>query len=175
MSAFTVRVALPDELDAAGRIVVEAYRAHGGPSADEDEYLGEVLDARGRARLCPVLVAVDEASGEVLGSVSYVPGGDNAMAEIEREGEAGFRMLGVSPAAQRRGIGEALVRACIERASADGRQGVAICTELGMHAARRLYERLGFRRAPDRDFDPVPGVHLIAYLLALPAQPATAR
>jgi ribosomal protein S18 acetylase RimI-like enzyme len=175
VTAFTVRGALPDELDAAGRIVVEAYRAHGGPSADEDEYLGEVLDARGRARLCPVLVAVDEATGEVLGSVSYVPGRDNPLAEIEREGEAGFRMLGVAPTAQRRGIGEALVRACIERARADGRQGVAICTELDMHAARRLYERLGFRRAPDRDFDPVPGVHLIGYLLALPAQSVTPR
>ncbi len=167
MSPVTVREALPDELDTAGRLVVEAYTAPGGSSAAEDEYLGEVLDARGRARHCPVLVAVEEGTGEVLGSVSYVPGPENAFAEVERDGEAGFRMLGVSPAAQGRGIGEALVRACIDRARADGRQGIAICTELGMLAARRLYERLGFRRAPERDFDPVPGVHLIAYLLVL--------
>jgi ribosomal protein S18 acetylase RimI-like enzyme len=167
VTSFAVREALPDELEAAGRSVVDAYVTDGGPSADENEYLREVLDARGRALHCPVLVAVEEGSGRVVGSVSYVPGRENVFAEIEREGEAGFRMLGVSPSAQGRGIGEALARACIERARADGRQAVAICTETDMHAAQRLYERLGFRRIPDRDFDPVPGVHLIAYLLVL--------
>lgn len=167
MTAFTIREALPDELDDAGRIVVDAYVAEGGPSATEDEYLREVLDARGRARHCPVLVAVEEGSGRLLGSVSYVASRDNRFAELEREGEAGFRMLGVSPSAQGRGVGEALVRACLERAIADGREAVVISTELEMRAARRLYERLGFCRVPDRDFDPVPGVHLIGYRLAL--------
>jgi ribosomal protein S18 acetylase RimI-like enzyme len=167
VTVFTIREALPDELDAAGLVVVEAYAADDGPSAHESVYLREVLDARGRARHCPVLVAVEEGSGHVLGSVSYVPGRENPLAEIELEGEAGFRMLGVAPAARGRGIGEGLVRACIDRARAEGRLGVAICTELDMLAARRLYERLGFRRVPDRDFDPVLGVHLIAYRLVL--------
>ena len=98
----------------------------------------------------------------MLGCVTYVPGVDNRFAELEVEGEAGFRMLGVAPAAQRRGVGEALVRACIARAREAGRRGLAISTGRDMLSAHRLYERLGFRRAPDRDFDPVPGVHLLA-------------
>jgi hypothetical protein len=36
-----------------------------------------------------------------------------------------------------------------------------------MTTAHRLYERLGFRRAPDRDFEPVPGILLWAYVLPL--------
>ena len=34
-----------------------------------------------------------------------------------------------------------------------------------MTVAHRVYERLGFVRAPERDWEPVPGVHLIAYHL----------
>jgi hypothetical protein len=36
-----------------------------------------------------------------------------------------------------------------------------------MRAAHRIYERLGFRRAPDRDWSPVPGVDLIAFVVSL--------
>jgi hypothetical protein len=36
-----------------------------------------------------------------------------------------------------------------------------------MTAAHRLYERLGFMRAPERDWKPVPEVRLISYELAL--------
>ena len=36
-----------------------------------------------------------------------------------------------------------------------------------MHAAHRLYERLGFTRLPERDWSPVPGVQLVAYALPL--------
>jgi hypothetical protein len=32
-----------------------------------------------------------------------------------------------------------------------------------MAAAHRIYGRLGYTRATDRDWDPVPGVHLIAF------------
>ena len=167
MTSFTVREARPDELDAAGRLVAEAYAAADFVGADAHGYLDTVRDARGRSRHCPILVAAEEGSESLLGCVTYVPGPGNPFAELERPGEAGFRMLGVAPSAQRRGVGEALVRACIDRGRAAGRHGLAISTGPDMLPAHRLYERLGFRRAPDRDFDPVPGVHLLAYTLAL--------
>ena len=162
-----VREARPDELAAAGDVVVRAYRALGGGGDAHEAYLEHVRDAAGRARHCPVLVAVDEGTGEVLGSVTYVPGQGNAFAELAGEGEGEFRMLGVAPDAQGRGVGAALVRACIARARADGRHGIVISTTPVMHAAHRLYEHLGFRRAPERDWVPVPGVELWAYVLAL--------
>ena len=41
-----------------------------------------------------------------------------------------------------------------------------------MHAAHRLYERLGFQRDAARDWSPMPGVELLAYVLPEPAQEA---
>jgi ribosomal protein S18 acetylase RimI-like enzyme len=169
MTGVTVREALESELDAAGELVARAYGGIAVPDghvADYAGYLGHVRNARGRSRDCPILVAVDEA-GALLGCVSYVPDAANPFAELEVDGEAGFRMLGVDPAAQGRGAGRALVEACIARAGADGRRGIAISTAPEMAAAHRLYERLGFRRAPERDFEPVPGIGLWAYVLAL--------
>jgi ribosomal protein S18 acetylase RimI-like enzyme len=159
-----VREARPEELPAAGEIVRRAYLGLGIPP--DEPYLEHVRDAVARARHCAVLVAVDDA-GTVLGSVSYVPDAGNPYAEVERDGEAGFRMLGVAPEAQGRGVGEALVRACVDRARVAGRTGLAISTSPTMTAAHRLYERLGFRRAPDRDHVPVAGVELWAYVLVL--------
>jgi len=162
-----VREARPDELETAGRLVAAAYVEAGVLDAEDGGYLEEIRDARRRAAHCVVLVAVEEGSGEILGSVAFVPAAGNPYAELELEGEAGFRMLGVAPSAQRRGVGAALVLACIERAREAGRLGLAISTGDDMVPAHRLYEGLGFQRAPARDFDPVPGVHLIAYTLAL--------
>ena len=34
-------------------------------------------------------------------------------------------------------------------------------------AAHRLYERLGFGRCPERDWEPLPGVELLAFRLEL--------
>jgi hypothetical protein len=36
-----------------------------------------------------------------------------------------------------------------------------------MRAAQAIYARLGFVRRPERDWEPVPGVHLLGFALAL--------
>ncbi|MFN8077180.1 MAG: GNAT family N-acetyltransferase [Kineosporiaceae bacterium] len=154
----TVRVARDEELDGAGRVVVEAYRADGIGNA---EYLATVADARSRASSADVAVAVNEG-GEVLGSVTFcLPG--SPWAELSRPGEAEFRMLGVSPAARGQGVGEALVRWCLDRGRAEGVSTVVISSQDVMAAAHRLYDRLGFTRRPDLDWSPVPGVHLLGF------------
>ncbi|MGH4035425.1 GNAT family N-acetyltransferase [Actinomycetota bacterium Odt1-20B] len=103
----------------------------------------------------------------VLGGVTFVESG-GPMAELARAGEAEIRMLAVAPDARGRGAGEALVRACVERARAvEGCVRVILSTQPTMHAAHRLYERLGFVRVPERDWLPVPDVRLLAYELEL--------
>jgi ribosomal protein S18 acetylase RimI-like enzyme len=162
-----VREALPGERAAAGEVVARAYATI--PGGSHGDYLDHVRDVDRRARHCTILVAVDDA-GRILGSVSYVPGPGNPYAESEREGEAGFRMLGVAPEARGRGVGEALVRACVERAAADGRTAIVLSSTPEMTDAHRLYRRLGFERAPERDFDPVPGVRLLVFVRGLAAR-----
>lgn len=71
-------------------------------------------------------------------------------------------MLAVDPAAQARGVGTALARACLARATELSCRRVRIYTRDFSKAAHRLYERLGFVRTPDRDWTPHPGVHLLA-------------
>lgn len=93
------------------------------------------------------------------------------MADIARPGEAEIRMLAVAREARGRGAGEALVRACAGRARAlEGCTAVVLSTQRTMHAAHRRYERLGFRRVPERDRNPLPeldDITLLTYELTL--------
>jgi ribosomal protein S18 acetylase RimI-like enzyme len=109
------------------------------------------------------------AEGDLLGGVTYVGGPEDPYSEELREGEAGMRMLAVDPAHQGRGVGRALTEACLERARAAGRRRLVLHTGEWMPAARHLYEGLGFRRVPELDFSPVPGIDLLAYALELAA------
>lgn len=161
----TVRRAGPGEYQAVGELALAAYRALPDYHAEPD-YEAELLDAARRAEVAEVLVAVDD-DGHVLGAVTYVTGRDNQYAEWDDDDAAGFRMLAVAPAAQGRGVGEALVRACIDQARADGRRRLVLHSTPWMTAAHRLYVRLGFRRAADRDRTPLPEVPLLGFELDL--------
>ncbi|WP_067277855.1 GNAT family N-acetyltransferase [Streptomyces jeddahensis] len=164
-----IRRAEPGEYAELGEITARAYLGDGLLDFGEsDEYLGELRDVAKRAAAAEVLVAV--ANDRVIGGVTFVPAG-GPMADIAREGEAEIRMLAVSPEARGRGTGEALVRACIDRARAvDGCVRVVLSTQRTMHTAHRIYERLGFARTPERDWNPIPhlaDVMLLTYELTL--------
>jgi GNAT superfamily N-acetyltransferase len=162
--AVVVRAAVGTELDQAGEVCVAAYRADGLTSR---EYARLLRDARDRARSAEVLIAVNESLG-VLGTVTYVAS-DGPCAQIRGDYEAELRMLAVAPIRRRSGLGACLVRACIEKATADGLLAVAISTAAQMHAAHLLYQQLGFRRNAARDWAPRPGLLLQVYVLDLSA------
>ena len=151
-----------DEMDELGELTVDAYRALGMPLPDS--YEAELRDVRTRAAAAEVIVAVDEDG--LLGGVTFVPGADNPLAEFDDPDASGFRMLGVAVAARGRGAGEALVRACIDRARALERRRLLLHTTEWMKDAHRLYERLGFRRDTSHDLS-FPDVVLLGYTLDL--------
>ncbi|HEY7718883.1 MAG TPA: GNAT family N-acetyltransferase [Pedococcus sp.] len=162
--AFAIRRARPQDHDAVGELTVRAYvdDGHLPPGIDYAEVL---RDAGSRDRDGELWVAV-APDGTVLGSVTFVAPG-TAYAEISRDDEGEFRMLAVARAARGTGVGEALVRHCVARARELGLSGVALSTQPSMRSARRVYERVGFTRAPERDWEPVPGVSLLGYHLRL--------
>lgn len=155
------------EADRAGDIVVAAYRALGGaPPIDENGYADELRDVERRVYEAVVLVAVDDAGG-LVGCVTYVPDEKSPLAEGLAPGEASMRMLGVAPAARRRGVGRALVEACVARARAAGKQRVFIHSGAWMREAHAMYQSLGFVRVPERDWTPAPDVPLYGFALDL--------
>ncbi|WP_327724860.1 GNAT family N-acetyltransferase [Streptomyces europaeiscabiei] len=163
----SIRHVAPDEYATLGEITAQAYLGDGLLDFGEsDVYLGELRDVAKRADEADVLVAL--ADGRVLGGVTFVPAG-GPMADIAAAGEAEIRMLAVAPEARGRGVGEALVRACVERArTVEGCARVVLSTQRTMRAAHRIYERLGFTRTPERDWNPLPDVldiSLITYEL----------
>jgi GNAT superfamily N-acetyltransferase len=163
-----IRPAAPGELAAVGDLTVAAYAADGYLDY-ADDYADELRDAARRAELATLLVAVDEQSGAVLGTATFVLAG-TPYAEVSHPGEAEFRMLAVAEEARGQGVGAALVQACIERARAAGSNALALCSLEEMVPAQRIYRRMGFVRSPDRDWQPLPGLTLVAFVL--PLQPA---
>lgn len=88
----------------------------------------------------PEYFLVAELDGDVVGYVALHPAGGLASHAHVRIIDG----LGVLPSAQGRGVGEALVRAAVERARAEGAAKVTLRVLGTNPAARRLYERCGF-------------------------------
>ncbi|MBO0610386.1 GNAT family N-acetyltransferase [Myceligenerans salitolerans] len=168
---FTIRPIAATEHEPLGELTVQAYLGEGFlDHGEQDPYLPRLRDVGGRAAVADVLVAVegDGRGDRLLGGVTYVPE-PGPMSDLARDGEAEIRMLVVAPEARRRGVGEALARACLDRARSAGRSAVVLCSQPRMRAAHRVYERLGFRRDPERDWSPDDKLDLLlaAYRLEL--------
>ncbi|NUP50313.1 MAG: GNAT family N-acetyltransferase [Catenulispora sp.] len=160
----TIREALPEELETAGDLTAAAYRDDGLAT---QAYLPRLADAAARhaAEGTWQLVAVDPA-GTVVGAAVYTVAGSQ-YADIAADAEAELRMLATAKTARGHGVGQALVRHCLDRARAEGRPALVLSTKPEMAAAQRLYSRLGFQRMPDRDWEYAPGHGLLAFRFPL--------
>lgn len=191
--AVIVREALPGELAEVGEIRLNAYWA-GGHMSPDSAY-APMLRALGSAGDGTVLVAVadqgadgDQGSeadqgaghqdqdnevsqggaGKILGTIMLQRGQDGGQL-VSGEHEAEIRALAVAPEGQGKGTGSALLQAAIEHAERAGVRNLVLLTQADMRAAQYLYQRAGFRRLPDRDWSPRPGITLLAYGLPLNA------
>ena len=160
-----VREAAPKDYERLGEICEAAYRALPGDELS-DYYAAALRDVAYRAKHDAVLAAYDETASPV-GCVTYVRDLESPSAEVMLEGEAGMRMLAVDPPAWGRGTGVALTEACIALARTDGKHRIVLSSTPHMTTAHRMYTKLGFRRMPELDWDPVPEVHLLVFALDL--------
>lgn len=160
MRELVVRPARSEEYAVVGELTLAAYTADGYVPASSG-YGAALLDAHSRAVGAELLVAVD-SNDRPMGTVTVCPPG-SPFAEIAKADELEFRMLAVPPAARGRGVGAQLVETVLARARELGLSRVVMCSATGMATAHRLYARTGFRRLPDRDWQPVPEVELWAF------------
>ena len=171
-----IREATKDDFDEIARLTVAAYRAL--DTWVGDDYAAHLADvaARAEAENTFVLVAEDDlperaavgaaiAAGRgdegvaaalegqrILGSVTLTLGGGPYFEWNHGvDGDCGFRMLAVDPTVQGRGTGPRLVAECLERARVAGCRRMVIGSTEWMTTAHRIYERVGFRRAPELD------------------------
>ena len=166
-----IRPVLPAEYERVGDLTVDVYAAlpvdhlWGG-------YDAEIREVAKRLEAADIFVAVlDE---EVVGAVTYVSDPESEWLEWSEPGEAQIRLLAVDTKAQGRGIGEALVTACIDRAREQGLT-ILLHTTNHMPVAQRLYPRMGFVRRPERDVHDFEAEHdmtFVAFTLDPAASPA---
>jgi ribosomal protein S18 acetylase RimI-like enzyme len=173
--SFLIRVAEASEYVEAGRVTAEAYRIDDllrrADGLIDTAYEGELTDAGRRAREAELLVAVE--AGHLLGTVTWCPPTSPWRELATEQDQAEFRMLSVAAAGRRRGVGRALVTACLERARAERMREVLLSSLPQMTSAHALYREFGFVRAPELDHSPKPHVHLWAFRLTLDLQVTT--
>jgi ribosomal protein S18 acetylase RimI-like enzyme len=191
-----IREARPGELAAVGDLRVAAYEAGGFLSpgyAPELRALGTQGDGTVLVAVPENGTSADPAGGPGAGSAAAAAGrsgdggagaggGDGAAAIagtimlvtwplagelVGGPDEAEIRALAVAPGVQHGGVGTGLLLTALNWAELAGARRVVLSTLPEMRAAHRLYERNGFRRLPDRDWSPRPGVQLLAYVLEL--------
>jgi ribosomal protein S18 acetylase RimI-like enzyme len=156
-----IRPVDPSEHEAVADLLAPTYLAEGWA---DPSYEPTMRDVAHRAAHALVLVAV--LDGRLVGTVTVALEG-GPYAEMADPGEAVIRMLVVDPAARGHGAGKALVAACLDAARQADCTAVRLSTQVPMTTAIRIYEDAGFRRTPERDWTPVPGIDLIAYHLPL--------
>jgi GNAT superfamily N-acetyltransferase len=147
-----VRDAVPADYPAIRRVILAAYRQYADLIARDifSPYLADVLDLDKHARHGRLLVV--EADGRIRGFGAFYPD-----ASVQGfgwpPGWAGGRALAVHPDARGHGVARALLAACERLARDCGAPVFAFHTASFMTGAIALYERLGYRRAPEFDFD----------------------
>lgn len=140
-----------DDPDAYGRIVQDAYFSLPDYPRDPEGYDLVLAQVAQRAVEADVLVGL--VDGSPAGCLTFCRDHTNPHAEHDDPDASCFRYFGIDPAAQGRGLGEAMVQWCVDESRALGRERLRIHTLTMMRAAQRLYERLGFVRDPEHDED----------------------
>ena len=151
-SAPLVRDAVPADYPAIREVVIAAYRQYADLLTLDifSPYLADVLDLEKHARHGRLFVV--ETDGWVCGFGAFYP---DATVQGLRwpAGWASGRALAVHPAARGNGVARTLLATCERLAREAGAPVFAFHTASFMTKAIALYERLGFCRAPEFDFD----------------------
>ena len=147
-----VRSARLTDHDAIREVVRAAYQQYEPVTGSElfSRYIADLLDFERHSRHGQLIVA--ELDGAVRGSGAFYP--DVSVQGLGwPPGWAGGRALAVHPDARGHGVAQALLAAAECLARHHGAPVFALHTASFMTTAIALYDRLGYRRAPEFDRD----------------------
>ncbi len=160
-----IREATERDAEAVVALWTEAYFTEGEGGRDTP-YARSDFDATAAAA-AHLLVA--ERDGEVVGVVALLAPEEPSRA-IAREGEAELARLVVAASSRREGIGRALAERCTALARAEGWPAIALWSRLYQTVGHRLYESLGYERAPECDSVDETGFGRLVFRLSLERQ-----
>ncbi len=155
MNRVEIRAASVDDHAAVDALAREAWQVL-KPGYDPQRWDALLTSVGGMSKLASegrLLVAT--ASERVAGAVGYMPPGRSS------------RQIFVHPRHRGRGIGKALMNACIREALADGAHCIGLHTSPIMEVALAMYLRMGFIK--DAELPPIAGAPYARYVLSLDA------
>ena len=157
-----IREAGAEELDEVENLVKTAYREFQPlmPEAAWNRWMENISET---IHSPDGVMLVMGHRGEIEGAVKFYPDAGQARQGQWPPGAGLIRLLAVSPASRGRGYGVRLTQECLRLARELKIPTIFLYTGTFMAAARHIYEKLGFKRAPEFDRDPGP----IAYRLDL--------
>lgn len=166
MSNFILRDANASDREAIRNVTLAAYEQYARvlPDYGWREYRTNILETL--EKVAPAEQIVAERGGDILGTVLLYPRGTQFDVPDGTKHTFEFpeiRLLAVSPSARGQGIGEALTRECMARARRAGNRAITLHTTDLMSVAMQMYERMGFVRAPELDFQPDPNFLVKGY------------
>jgi len=165
-----IRDARPSDRDAILAVTLAAYEQYAAALTPPRWTLYRQNIQATLADVRPAAQIVAEEGDALVGTVLLYPGG---AVMANRRGKPAtlewpeIRLLAVAPAARGKGVARRLMDECIQRARSMGAPALTLHTADIMAAAMRLYERMGFARAPELDIRPWPGVLAKGYKLPL--------
>jgi len=167
-----IRDAYPDERPAIRHLTLAAYEEYAAvmePSAWTGlrEAVVSALESEQ-----PADRIVAERGGLLVGSVMLFPAARGEPGgKVPGPSWPELRVLAVPPEERGSGIGRALVDECVRRARGRGAAELGLYTSQSLAPAIRMYEAMGFIRAPAHDFRPAGAELVTAYRLPLASGP----
>ena len=111
-----------------------------------------------------VVRIVAKEGATILGAVLYCPPYEKQMGNaIVKNPFPEMRLLAIPPEFRNRGLAGRLIDFCEEKARSSGSQTITLHTTVLMQTAKQMYERRGYLRYPEIDFEPVPGFIVWGY------------
>jgi GNAT superfamily N-acetyltransferase len=169
MSDVRLRDARDEDRKEIEKVTLSAFQEYAAlMPAHWNDYRRGILQTLADPRPAEQIVA--ERDGKIVGAILLYPAGTVVTLPDGKSATRPWpemRLLAVDPAMRGRGIGLALLRECESRARRSKAEALALHTADVMSAAVRIYERMGFVRAPELDFHPGDDLIVKGYLLKL--------
>ncbi len=169
----TVRQAKQEELSQMLHLIVEANKEYASfmPDGAFEAYKNSIEQTiRGEEEEAERYLAIidNQIAGAVILFQPYTLNlGDKIIVNPFSE----MRLLAVDPNKRNSGVGAFLIEECERIILERGEEAITLHTTNLMKTAKAMYERRGYRRYPEIDFNGIGGIEIMGFVKEFPSKP----